>query len=149
DQATVSTKPSESQSTVTSGDERQTEGTAPPHAPPAARRPVARNQARRGIASERRGHYTLGRSTVLTDRPGGAKNALLTTIAAIVIVSLAVGLYVYLGEKPPVATGEVTKMWVYSVHTKTRPFIGEGASGDPTSFDQVLILAQVKLRNQS
>jgi hypothetical protein len=86
---------------------------------------------------------------MLIDQPGGGKNALLVTIAAIVLVTAAIGLYVYLGEKPPVAAGEITKMWVYSVHTKTRPFVGEGASGDPESFDQVLILAQVKLRNQS
>jgi hypothetical protein len=161
DQAPVSTKPSEIKSPDASAEDHQAESTAPPRVPPATRsapaKPLRRRVAvppRRKVAVEGRERSTLGRSTIatermLTDQPGGGKNALLVTLVAIFLVTLAVGLYVYLGEKPPVATGEITKMWVYSVHNKTRPFMGEGVAGDPFTFDQVLILAQVKLRNQS
>lgn len=92
---------------------------------------------------------TVSTKRMLVEEPGGGKNALLVTILAILLVIGAIGLYIYIGEKPPAAAGEITKMWVYSVHTKTKPFAGEGTSGEPVAFDQVLILAQVKLRNQS
>lgn len=92
---------------------------------------------------------TIAPQRMLTESPSEGKNALLATILSILLVVVAIGLYVYLGEKPPVATGEVTNMWIYSVHTQTRPLGGEGAAGQPSSFDQVIILAKVKLRNQS
>lgn len=92
---------------------------------------------------------TIASERMLADSPGGGRNALIATILAMVLVVVAIGLYVYLGEKPPVAAGEVTNMWIYSVHTTTRPFSGEGAAGQSSSFDQVLIAAKVKLRNQS
>jgi hypothetical protein len=92
---------------------------------------------------------TLAAQRTLREPSDGGRNALLATILAIFLTVLGVGLYVYLGEKPPVAAGEVTHMWVYSVHTTTRPMGGEGAAGQASAFDQVLILAKVKLRNQS
>jgi hypothetical protein len=50
-----------------------------------------------------------------------------------------------------VAAGEISKVWIYSVHTKSASLGGgvEGVAVEETPFDQVLVLAQVKLRNQS
>jgi hypothetical protein len=66
---------------------------------------------------------------------------------SIFLVTTAVGLYVYLGEKPPVVSGEVTRMWIYPVQVKNRSNLA-GDTGTPGAIDEVLILTKVKLRNQ-
>jgi hypothetical protein len=44
------------------------------------------------------------------DPPHPFKSALKTIIIAAIVVSIALGLYVYLGQKPPVAAGEILTM---------------------------------------
>jgi hypothetical protein len=51
------------------------------------------------------------------DPPHPFKSALKTLVIAAIVVSIALGLYVYLGQKPPVASGEVLASTVYPVHT--------------------------------
>jgi hypothetical protein len=60
------------------------------------------------------------------DPPHPFKAALKTIVIAAIVVSIAIGLYVYLGEKPPVAAGEVLSMNLYPVHT----LINNGGGGD-------------------
>ncbi len=79
----------------------------------------------------------------------GSSNKILAAIVAAVLVSLAVFLYVRLGEKPPVATGEVTNVVAHLMH---RESAGIDASGKPMPkdvFDQVLVFAHVRLHNQT
>ncbi|HEY1986487.1 MAG TPA: hypothetical protein VGG85_13820 [Terracidiphilus sp.] len=79
----------------------------------------------------------------------GSSNVLLPSITAAVLVTIAVFVYVRLGEKPPMATGEVTHVVSHLMHRETA---GVDASGAPTPkevFDQVLVFAHVKLHNQS
>ena len=71
---------------------------------------------------------------------------------AAIVVSLALGLYVYLGQRPPVAAGEVLQTTVYPVHTVINNSGGiaqEGMAGSSESYDQVLILTKIKIRNQT
>lgn len=93
----------------------------------------------------------MAMSQVSVDERSSGPNPILVTGLAIVLVVAAIGLYVYLGQKPPVAAGEISKVWIYSVHTKSASLGGggEGVAGEATPFDQVLVLVQLKLRNQS
>ncbi|MDR3741443.1 MAG: hypothetical protein P4L40_20685 [Terracidiphilus sp.] len=70
-------------------------------------------------------------------------------VTATVLVTLAIGLYVFLGEKPPVATGEVLDVWAHPMHTVTPAFDANGAGQSQSSFDQVLVFTHVRLHNQS
>lgn len=80
--------------------------------------------------------------------PSAGKNALIITLVSIVLVTAALGLYVYLGQKPPAATGEITRMWIYPVQVKSQSSLA-GNTGTPGAIDEVLILAKVRLHNQS
>lgn len=69
-------------------------------------------------------------------------------VFSFVLVSLAIALYVYLGEKPPVATGEISSMQVVPIHRVT-PNYSSGTVGDASVFDEMVVVAEVKLHNQS
>ena len=79
----------------------------------------------------------------------GSSNALLASVVAAVLVSIAIFLYVRLGEKPPAATGEVSNVAAHMIHRETPGFDAGGAAMPKEIFDQVLVLAHVKLHNQS
>jgi hypothetical protein len=86
------------------------------------------------------------------DPPHPFKSAFKTLVIAAIVVSLALGLYVYLGQRPPVAAGEVLQTTVYPVHTVINNSGGiaqEGMAGSSESYDQVLILTKIKIRNQT
>jgi hypothetical protein len=79
----------------------------------------------------------------------GSSNALLASVIAAVLVSIAIFLYVKLGEKAPVATGQVTNIQAHLMHRQTAGFDAAGAAMPQDTFDQVLVFAHVKLHNQS
>lgn len=79
----------------------------------------------------------------------GTSNALLASVIAAAVVVVAIFLYVKLGEKPPVATGEVTRVVAHEMHRETAAFDAAGADMPQEKFDQVLVFAHVKLHNQS
>lgn len=78
------------------------------------------------------------------------KRALLIVTVATILVVLAIGVYVYSGEKPPVAAGQIVKLDVTPIHTETRVGTpGQGSGGGVETYDQLLVLADVKIRNQT
>jgi len=79
----------------------------------------------------------------------GSSHVVWASIAAVVLVTIAVVIYVIAGEKPPVATGEIVQVWAHPRHVETSGIDANGAPMAKQSFDQVLIFAHVKLRNQS
>ncbi len=79
----------------------------------------------------------------------GSSNALLASVIAAVLVSLAIFLYIRLGEKPPPAVGEVTNVTAHLMHRETAAVDAAGAAMPQERFDQVLVFAHVKLHNQS
>ena len=79
----------------------------------------------------------------------GSSHLTVAGITATVLVTLAITLYVFLGEKPPVATGEVLDVWAHAMHTVTPGFDANGDNRSQTSFDQVLVFTHVRLHNQS
>ena len=83
------------------------------------------------------------------DYAKGSSFLLWTTIAAAIIVSVSIFSFVWSSRKPPVAAGEVTQVWAHAVHTINTP---KDANGEPTPgqvFDQILVLSNVRIRNQS
>lgn len=84
------------------------------------------------------------------DPPHPFRSALKTIVIAAIVVSIALGLYVYLGQKPPVAAGEILTMNLYPVHTLVNSGGGsEGMQGAGEYYDQLLILAKIQVRNQT
>ena len=79
----------------------------------------------------------------------GSSNVLLASGIAALLVIVAIFLYVRLGEKPPVATGQVTSVQAHPMHRETAAFDAAGAAMPQDKFDQVLVFAHVKLHNQS
>ncbi|HEX3437241.1 MAG TPA: hypothetical protein VHT24_10785 [Pseudacidobacterium sp.] len=78
------------------------------------------------------------------------KRTLLIILAAFVLVVAVIAIYVYVGEKPPVATGEIIKLDAVPIHSEMR--VGEGAQGVQgglDTYDQLLVLAQIRVRNQT
>jgi hypothetical protein len=73
------------------------------------------------------------------------KAAIISTIA----LSIAAFVYIYTGEKPPMATGEILNIWAHPIHTDTSGFDANGAPMAKESFDQMFVFSQVRLHNQS
>jgi hypothetical protein len=79
----------------------------------------------------------------------GTSHVIVASIVAVVLVCIAAALYVLNGQKPPPAAGEVVAVWAVPHHVETSQFDANGARIPTQSFDQMLVFAQVKLRNQS
>ncbi|HEY4047091.1 MAG TPA: hypothetical protein VGM27_09510 [Acidobacteriaceae bacterium] len=85
------------------------------------------------------------------DPPHPFKSAWKTFAVAAVLVTAAIAIYYYLIQKPPDAAGEILAVNYYPVNTT----INGGGGGDPgmqgskESYDQLIILAKVRVRNQT
>jgi hypothetical protein len=79
----------------------------------------------------------------------GSSHVVWASVIAAVLVSVAVAVYVILGQTPPIASGEIEQVWVHPQLTVTPAFDANGAPMPQQSFDQVYVFAQVKLRNES
>ena len=79
----------------------------------------------------------------------GTSHVVWASIAATVLVTAAIAIYVIAGEKPPVATGEILDIWAHPMHTESSGFDANGARIPQESFDQVLVFTHVRLHNQS
>jgi len=86
----------------------------------------------------------------MTEETNSGKRAFLIVLVATILVMLAIGAYVYIGEKPPVAAGQILKLDVTPIHTEMRVGAGaQGVQGGMDTYDQLLIVAQVRIRNQT
>jgi hypothetical protein len=88
------------------------------------------------------------------EKPGesytkGSSHVVIAGVAAAILVSAAIALYVISGQKPPAATGEVVEVWEHPLHTETSGMDANGALMAKESFDQMLVFAHVRLHNQS
>ena len=91
-----------------------------------------------------------GPNLAQVDPPHPFKAAIKTVVIAFIVMCIAIGLYVYLGQRPPVAAGEVLTMNLYPVHTLINSGGGsEGMQGSGEYYDQLLILVKIKVRNQT
>ncbi len=79
----------------------------------------------------------------------GTSHVVVATIVATMVVAIAVAVYVLAGEKPPVASGEIVQVWAHPSHVDTSGFDANGEAMEKLNFDQVILFAHIKLRNQS
>ena len=79
----------------------------------------------------------------------GSGHVVWATIAATVLVTVAIAIYVIAGQKPPAVTGEIVAVWAHPHHTETSGLDANGAPMPKETFDQVLVFAEVRLHNQS
>lgn len=86
----------------------------------------------------------------LASAQGGGGSPLPKVLAAAVLVMLAIGAYVYFGEKPPVAVGEVTHLTAYPIHRVSNAIPeGSRAAKVELNFDEIIVVAEVRLHNQT
>ena len=92
-----------------------------------------------------------GPNLAQVDPPHPFRSALKNIAIAAVAISIAIGLYVWIGQRPPVASGDILTMNLYPVHTLINNGGGgdTGMAGTAEYYDQLLILAKVKVRNQT
>lgn len=86
----------------------------------------------------------------MSEEQNSGKRTLLIVLAAIVIVVAGIAAVAYFGKKPPVIVGQIVKLDAVPMHTETT--LGknaQGAVGGVEKYDQVIILAEVQLQNQS
>ena len=86
----------------------------------------------------------------MAEDSSSSNHAWLTVITAFVIVSLAIGAYVYLNNKPPVSAGQVLSLDIYPIHRdySSGPST-EGLAGQTETYDEVLVFANVRIANQT
>ena len=77
-------------------------------------------------------------------------NPIPKVLAAILLLVLVIGAYVYFNEKPPVAAGEVIHLTAYPIHRVSNAIPeGSRAARVETNFDEMIVIAEVKIHNQS
>lgn len=79
----------------------------------------------------------------------GTSHVVIASIVATVVVAIVVTVFVLAGEKPPVASGEIVQVWVHPSRVETSGFDANGEAMAKQSYNQVLLFAHVKVRNQS
>ncbi len=93
-----------------------------------------------------------GPNIAQVDPPHPFRSILKALVIAAVVMSIALGVYVYLGQKPPVAAGEILSTSVYPIHTLVNNGGGRsdaGMAGSNEYSDELIILANVRIRNQT
>lgn len=83
------------------------------------------------------------------DLTRGTGHLIIATVVAAIVVSVAIGAYVIAGQKPPAATGEITRIVAHPMHRQTASVDASGMPMIKEHFDQVLVFTHVKLHNQS
>jgi len=78
----------------------------------------------------------------------GSSHRVVASIIAAIVVSAAIALYVFAGQKPPAAVGEIEQVWIHPQHTVTSGFDANGASIPKETYDQIYVFALVKIHNQ-
>jgi hypothetical protein len=86
----------------------------------------------------------------MPEEMSSTKRALLIVLAATVVVVVAIATYVFIEEKPPSVAGQIIKLDVTPIHTEMRVGAGaQGIQGGVDTYDQLLITAEVQVRNQA
>ncbi len=79
----------------------------------------------------------------------GSSHVVWATIAAAVVVSIAIGTYIYVERAPIVSSGEIVAVWAHPQHTETSGLDANGAPMPKEEVDQVMVFTQVKLENHT
>jgi hypothetical protein len=78
----------------------------------------------------------------------GTSHVIVASVVATVLVSIAIAVYIFMGEKPPASVGDIIDVWAHPMHTETSGWDANGAAIPKEEIDQVLLFTHVRLRNQ-
>jgi hypothetical protein len=86
----------------------------------------------------------------MSENQSPANHPALVVLAAMFIVVLAIGAYVWINNKPPVHTGQVLSIVAYPIHRElsTGSALG-GVTGGKDVFDEEIVLANVRIKSQT
>lgn len=74
----------------------------------------------------------------------------LIIVAAILIPAAVIAAYVFINREPAPYAGTILSVNVYPIHHDyTQPTTTEGVGGQPESYDEMLLLVNVRIRNLS
>lgn len=79
----------------------------------------------------------------------GSSHVVWASCIAAILVTVVVVVLVLASRKPPVASGMIVQVWAYPSHGETAGIDANGDAMAKVSFDQVLLFAHLKLKNQS
>jgi len=79
----------------------------------------------------------------------GTSHVVIAAVAATVVISIAIAIYVIAGQKPPIARGTILAVWDHPQHTVTSGLDASGAPMAQETVDQVFVFTKVSLKNQS
>jgi hypothetical protein len=79
----------------------------------------------------------------------GTSHVVWATIIAVVVMTAVIAIYAIVGQKPPVATGEIVSVVAHPHHAESSGLDANGEDMAKVSFDQVLVFVHIKLHNQS
>lgn len=79
----------------------------------------------------------------------GTSHVLVAAIAAFLLMSAAIAIYVIAGQKPPVAKIDVLSIWAHPLHTETSGIDANGAPMPKEVVDQVMVFTKVRIHDQS
>jgi hypothetical protein len=79
----------------------------------------------------------------------GTSHVIWAAVAATVVVSIAIAIYVIAGQKPPVSTGQLLAVWAHPQQSVTSGLDASGAPMAQQTVQQVMVFARVSLHNQS
>ena len=79
----------------------------------------------------------------------GTSHVVWASILAAVVVTLSVVVLILATHKPPAATGEILQVWAFPRHGQTSGVDANGEAKPQENFDQVLLFAHLRVKNQS
>jgi hypothetical protein len=79
----------------------------------------------------------------------GTSHVIWATVAATLVVALAIAVYIIAGQKPPATSGQILAVWAHPQHTVTSGLDASGAPMPQETVDQVMVFAKVTIHNQS
>ncbi|HEX4309344.1 MAG TPA: hypothetical protein VHZ25_04905 [Acidobacteriaceae bacterium] len=83
-------------------------------------------------------------------RNQAGNHPLFTVLAATMIVIACIGAYVWVNNHGPVHAGQVISVSAYPIHRELSTGSGlGGVNGGPNVFDEVIVIANVKIRSQT
>ena len=85
------------------------------------------------------------------ESPGGPGRVLTRILLGVLVTSLLVGSYLYFGKRKALATGDVSRIQLYPIHSVQSGSAGTtpGMAGQDETYDQLIVFAQVHVHNQS
>ena len=79
----------------------------------------------------------------------GTSHVVWAAVAATIVVSIAIAIYVIAGQKPPIAKGQIEAVWAHAQNITTKGTDANGAAMAQENLDEEMVFTHISLKNQS